>query len=170
MVNGIRCTIVGVASPGFTGTFAFSESELYLPVNWRSGSGFDDRTTRSLHALARLRPGVTIAIAQSVMNASAARLARQFPNSNADLRVRVLAERLAPSRAFIRPLTACPSFPLWTELVSRQIHGDSECTAFDEGAVHSRTPILLKFLVRLPSTTATGRWRERARIGPRPTW
>jgi eukaryotic-like serine/threonine-protein kinase len=31
--------------------------------------------------------------------------------------------------------------------------------------VHSRTPILLRFLVRLPSTTATGRWRERGRMG-----
>jgi hypothetical protein len=31
------------------------------------------------------------------------------------------------------------------------------------GFVHSRTPILLKFLVRLPSRTATGGWRETAR-------
>ena len=27
--------------------------------------------------------------------------------------------------------------------------------------VHSRTPISLKFSIRLPSVTATGRWRER---------
>jgi hypothetical protein len=32
-----------------------------------------------------------------------------------------------------------------------------------ERSVHSRTPVLLTFSVRLPSTTATGRWRERGR-------
>ena len=31
-------------------------------------------------------------------------------------------------------------------------------------SVHSRTPVLLRFSVRLPSVTATGRWRERGRI------
>ena len=33
-----------------------------------------------------------------------------------------------------------------------------------EESVHSRTPISLTFSVRLPSVTATGRWRERGRI------
>ena len=60
MVNGRPCTIVGVAPPDFSGTFAFSESELYLPLNWRSGVDLDDRQARGLHAIARLRPGVTI--------------------------------------------------------------------------------------------------------------
>ena len=32
-----------------------------------------------------------------------------------------------------------------------------------ERSVHSRTPISLTFLVRLPSVTAVGRWRERGR-------
>ena len=29
---------------------------------------------------------------------------------------------------------------------------------------HNRTPVLLTFLVRLPSVEATGRWRERGRM------
>ena len=32
-----------------------------------------------------------------------------------------------------------------------------------EESVHSRTPVLLRFLVRLPSVEARGRWRERVR-------
>jgi hypothetical protein len=32
-----------------------------------------------------------------------------------------------------------------------------------EGPVHSRTPVLLRFSMRLPSVEATGRWRERGR-------
>ena len=34
-----------------------------------------------------------------------------------------------------------------------------------EESVHSRTLILLRFSVRLPSVEATGRWRERGRMG-----
>ncbi len=95
MVNGRPCTIVGVAPPDFSGTFAFSESELYLPLNWQSGDGFDDRRARSLHAIARLRANVTIENAQAVMNVVAERLALQYPDSNANVRIRVLPERVA---------------------------------------------------------------------------
>ena len=35
----------------------------------------------------------------------------------------------------------------------------------EEGAVQSRTPILLGFLGELPSVEARGRWRERGRMG-----
>ena len=37
-------------------------------------------------------------------------------------------------------------------------------TGRDE-SVQSRTPVLLRFLVRLPSVEARGRWRERGRMG-----
>ena len=33
-----------------------------------------------------------------------------------------------------------------------------------EGSVHNRTPIRLRFDARLPSVTATERWRERGRL------
>jgi predicted permease len=95
LVNGIPCTIVGVAPAGFQGTFAFSESELYLPLNWRDRDGFNNRGARSLHAIARLRPGVSLESARAVMSAVAARLARQYPNSNANLDLRVLPEHQA---------------------------------------------------------------------------
>jgi predicted permease len=94
-VNGQPCTIVGVAPPDFLGTFAFSESELYLPLNWSGAGGFDNRQARGLHALARLWPGVTIATAQAAMNVVAERLARQHPDSNTNVTARVLPERLA---------------------------------------------------------------------------
>ncbi len=95
MVNGRACTIVGVAPRGFPGTFAFSESELYLPLNWSTGEGFDDRDARSLHALAKLRAGVSVDNAQAVMAVVADRLARLYPDSNARLGIRVLPERRA---------------------------------------------------------------------------
>ena len=33
---------------------------------------------------------------------------------------------------------------------------------------HNRTPVLLRFLVKLPSVTATGRWREWGRMRGQP--
>jgi len=95
LVNGIPCTIVGVTPPGFSGTFAFSESELYLPLNWHGGEGLDDRGARGLHAIARLRSGVRLESAQAEMKIVAARLAQRYPNSNANLDLRVLPESLA---------------------------------------------------------------------------
>ena len=94
-VNGRPCTIVGVAPPGFAGTFAFSESEVYLPLNWPGGGDLDDRHARTLHAIARLRPRVGIEQARAAMSVVAERLARQHPDSNADITVSVLSERLA---------------------------------------------------------------------------
>jgi predicted permease len=94
-VNGQPCTIVGVVPPHFVGTFAFSESELYLPLNWSGGARFDNRQARELHAIARLRPGATMGRAQATMNVVAERLARQYPESNSNVAVRVVPERLA---------------------------------------------------------------------------
>ena len=94
-VNGQPCTIVGVAPPAFAGTFAFSDSELYLPLNWRRGVDLDNRQARGLHAIARLRSGVTVEAAQAAMNVVAERLARQYPDSNTNVLVRVVPERLA---------------------------------------------------------------------------
>jgi predicted permease len=94
-VNGVPCTIVGVAPAGFSGTFAFSESELYLPLNWDGGGGLEDRAARGLHAIARLRPGVGLERARAEMNVLAARLAWRYPDSHANLALRVLPERLA---------------------------------------------------------------------------
>jgi predicted permease len=95
MINGRSFTIVGIAPPGFVGTFAFSESELYLPLDWSGLGGLESRQARGLHALARLRPGVTIERAQAAMNVVAERLARQYPDTNKDVALRVVPERFA---------------------------------------------------------------------------
>jgi predicted permease len=94
-VNGRPCTIVGVAPAGFRGTFAFSDAELYLPLNWAGAGGLDDRRARSVHALGRLRSGVTLEQAQAAMDVVADRLARAHPAENGNVGTGVLPERLA---------------------------------------------------------------------------
>ncbi len=94
-VNGRPVTIIGVAPPGFAGTFAFSDSELYLPVNWAGRGNLDQREVRSLHTVARLWSGRTIGQAQAAMDVVSARLERQFPDTDKGIAVRVLPERYA---------------------------------------------------------------------------
>ena len=94
-VNGRPCTVIGVAPRDFHGTFAFSDAELYLPLNWAGGGDLANREARGLHAIARLLPGVSIARAQAAMDVVADRLTRDHPATNGNTAVRVLPERLA---------------------------------------------------------------------------
>lgn len=94
-VNGRPVTIVGVAPRGFAGTFAFSESELFLPLTWTGGAALDDRAARFLHTVGRLRPGAGIEKAQASLDVVAVRLQREQPRTNEGVTLRVLPERLA---------------------------------------------------------------------------
>lgn len=95
MLNGQPCTIIGVVPAEFVGTFAFSESEVYLPVNWTGSAMLDDRGARTLHTLARLHPDVTRQRAQAALDVIAARLEQQYPDTDSGINVEVLSERLA---------------------------------------------------------------------------
>jgi predicted permease len=93
-IDGQSATIIGVAPNGFHGTFAFSDSELYLPLDWRRRA-LEDRAARGLHTFARLLPNVSIERAQATATVIAERLAREHLDSNAGLGVRIVPERLA---------------------------------------------------------------------------
>jgi predicted permease len=95
MLNGLPCTVVGVVAEEFTGTFAFSEPEIYLPVTWMSRSALEDRSARNLHTLAHLRPGIGIQRAQSVLDVVAERLRREHPVDDGGIRLKVVPEQLA---------------------------------------------------------------------------
>ncbi len=95
MLNGQPCTIVGVVPAEFVGTFAFSESEVYLPINWTGRAVLDDRGARTLHTIARFRQGVTIERSQAALDIIAARLEREYPDADRGIRLEVLPERLA---------------------------------------------------------------------------
>ncbi|MDE3160447.1 MAG: ABC transporter permease [Acidobacteriota bacterium] len=95
MLNGRPCTVVGVVAEEFTGTFAFSQPEIYLPVNWMSRSVLEDRSARNLHTLAPLRPGIGMQRAQSAADVVAERLRREHPADDGAIRLKVVPERLA---------------------------------------------------------------------------
>ena len=90
-VNGRSASIVGVVPRQFTGTQLLTEPAMYMPVS----ASPDDRTARQLTVLGRLKPGVSFAEAQSSVDVIAARLAKQYPATDAKVTVQVYRERLA---------------------------------------------------------------------------
>jgi predicted permease len=97
---GKPATIVGVAPKEFRGQFSIFEFDLYVPLSTEfpdaSASGFwRNRDTHLMLNLARLRPGVTIAEAQSRFDVVSNRLAAEYPATDKGISVRVMDERLS---------------------------------------------------------------------------
>ena len=89
-------TVIGVLPPGFT--FSRPE-EIYVPLGIArvKGSGWEDRGNHfGLNAVARLKPGVTVAQAQQEITRITDDLRREYPNTNARSggRVMLLRDRL----------------------------------------------------------------------------
>jgi putative ABC transport system permease protein len=73
-LSGFAYTVIGVMPAGFSYP---QESELWRPLPLDKSNA--DRGPHFLRVLARLKPGVTLAQAQSEISALAARIAQQFP-------------------------------------------------------------------------------------------
>jgi predicted permease len=99
-LGGKPATIVGVAPKEFRGQFSIFEMDAYLPLStlYPDQSGNSLWSSRSIHmmlSLGRLKPGVTLAQAQSRFDVISQRLAAQYPATDKDISVRVMDERLA---------------------------------------------------------------------------
>jgi len=81
-VNGVATTIVGVMRDGFRFPMVH---DLWQPLAAMSGLTSGPRDARTLSVVARLRTGTTLAAARHEMDAIAARLARQYPATNANV-------------------------------------------------------------------------------------
>jgi putative ABC transport system permease protein len=86
-LDGKPSTIIGVMPPEFKQP---DYAEVWMPLDADS-SEMQLRGARYFVAMARLKPGLTLAEAQAEMSAVAADLERQHPESNADLSVRVFS-------------------------------------------------------------------------------
>jgi putative ABC transport system permease protein len=80
-LGGQSYTIIGVLARDFE--FISPANELWVPLRLGNEGQRMRRTERYLHAVARLRPGVTLRQAQAEMDIIAARLAQQYPDANA---------------------------------------------------------------------------------------
>ena len=98
---GIKpATIVGVMEKEFRGQFTVFEMDAYAPLStvFDQSSATNFWNSRDIHlmlVLGRLKPGVTLAQAQSRFDVVSQRLAAQHPVTDKDLSVRVMDERLS---------------------------------------------------------------------------
>ena len=94
-MNGVPHTIVGVAPPGFFGTFVGYAFQFWVPVSMQetfesNAYKLEDRGQRWIEGFVRLRPGATLAQAQEEISAAARRLESDFPATNRGRGVRLL--------------------------------------------------------------------------------
>ena len=85
-LNDETYTVVGVMPARFQ--FPENDDELWAPIAF-SAEDAANRNRHYLQVIARLKPGVTLAQAQSEMTTIGARLQQQYPQSNTDLGVAV---------------------------------------------------------------------------------
>jgi predicted permease len=102
ILNARNYTVIGVAAEGFVGANVGEVVEVWVPITmykqfdpWMASINVDWLASRSstwVEAVARLKPGVTIAQAQADLSAVAARLAQVYPKTNARVEVRLTAD------------------------------------------------------------------------------
>jgi len=91
VLNGRPHVIVGVLADGFEDPY--NQADVWLPITSLPGAQTFARGGPKLWAVARLAPGRSRAAAQDELDAIAARLAREFPTSNAGIGVAVVPLR-----------------------------------------------------------------------------
>jgi len=87
LLNGVRHTIIGVAPPGFYGTFVGYSFQFWVPASMEEvfqagGYTLEKRGARWIEGFELLKPGATIAQAQSEVSAIAKRLEVEYPATN----------------------------------------------------------------------------------------
>jgi predicted permease len=93
-LNNVPHTIIGVAPPGFYGTFVGWAMQFWVPASMEEtfeagGYKLEDRGARWIEAYLRAKPGITRAQAQQEISAIAARLETSYPATNRGRGLRV---------------------------------------------------------------------------------
>jgi putative ABC transport system permease protein len=84
--------VVGVLPPGFRFPYEVRDAQLWTPVPAESQM-YGRRSSSMLRVAGRLKPGVSLAQAQTQMTDIAARLAQEYPNVNSNYRIGVVSMR-----------------------------------------------------------------------------
>jgi predicted permease len=113
-MNRHAFTILGVTPPHFRGAELEYQADLWIPVvdqqQIEGSSGLEDRNQRGQEIVGRLKPGVTVAQAESDLSAIAADLKKTYPVDDDGLKFSLARPGLfgnmigAPVRAFVAGL------------------------------------------------------------------
>ncbi len=104
LVNGRPFVVAGVVPEGFHGVYALVEFDAYMPLGMMFPANtykdlIEKRDNHDLHALGRLKPGLTREQAQAKLDLVARQLEQQYPATNKAVRPVLIAERLARPEA-----------------------------------------------------------------------
>ena len=104
-VNGLDYTVLGIVPQGFFGTELFFAPDVFFPMSMQSelqggSNDLDRRRVRGNFAVGRLKPGVTVAQAESALDAIGRQLAQEYPGEDGGMQVRLSPPGLAG--AFLR--------------------------------------------------------------------
>jgi len=95
-LNGVECTVVGVAPKPFTSIDQYLKPSVFVPLAMAPRLGapnsLEGRDFRWLTVKGRLKPGVTIKRAQADMTALASRLEQLYPQTNHNQKMTVQSE------------------------------------------------------------------------------
>jgi predicted permease len=99
-VNGRPFTVLGVTQENFFGTELFFHPDVFFPIAMQKelegGSGYlDIRSLSNLFLIGRLKPGVTMARAEAVLNSTAAQLSKEFPQDDEGMKITLTPPGLA---------------------------------------------------------------------------
>lgn len=93
-LNGLDYTIAGVTPQPFIGTELIYTPDLFIPMAMGpqiepGNADLDVRGNENYFVVGRLKPGVTMAQAESVLSGIANELAREYPDDNAGMRIKL---------------------------------------------------------------------------------
>jgi predicted permease len=103
-VNSREFTVLGVSPKGFFGTELFFAPDVFFSIAMQkelSSEGMlDQRSNRGFFAVGRLKPGVTMAQAESALDGIGRHLAQEFPQEDGGMQIKLSPPGLAG--AFLR--------------------------------------------------------------------
>ena len=99
-VDGKPAIIIGVVPKEFRGMYSIFEVDVYLPISAMTlevpaNILWNSRDLRRLLVFGRLKPGISLAQAQSSLDVIVERLAKQYPATDRWITVRAVPEKLA---------------------------------------------------------------------------
>jgi macrolide transport system ATP-binding/permease protein len=105
-VNGREFTVLGITPQGFFGTELFFAPDVFFSISMQKalegegGNDLDRRSARGFFSVGRLKPGVSMARAESALDAIGRQMAQEYPQEDGGMQVKLAPPGLAG--AFLR--------------------------------------------------------------------
>ena len=89
-LSGAKFTVIGIMPASFDFPISPLHNDIWLPLEWRSLGGINNRGNHSLRVVGRLAAGVDSAKAMAGLRTLAARLAAEFPDAQRSRGIQVM--------------------------------------------------------------------------------